>query len=108
MKKKKWKLIRQIWDLIRGSTFIKLGVSIIIIFGIMAVFSPIWVNRNPEIYDPIIGVDPDVHGSEGPSLKHPLGTDYIGKDLFSQLLRGSQIAFILGIMVSVLSTTIGT
>lgn len=107
-KKKKRSQIRQIWDLVRGSTFIKLGISIIIIFGLMAVFSPIWVNRNPEIYDPIIGVDPDVRGSVGPSLKHPLGTDYIGKDLFSQLLRGSQIAFMLGIMVSILSTTIGT
>jgi len=73
----------------------------------MAVFSPIWININPEIYDPIIGVDPNVHGSVGPSWKHPLGTDDIGKDLFSQLLRGSQIAFMLGMMVSVFSTIIG-
>lgn len=104
---KKASQIRQIWGLVRKSTFIKLGVSIMILFGIMAVFSPIWININPEIYDPIIGVDPDVHGSVGPSWKHPLGTDDIGKDLFSQLLRGSQIAFMLGMMVSVFSTIIG-
>ena len=105
---KKASQIRQIWGLVRKSTFIKLGVSIMILFGIMAVFSPIWIHINPEIYDPIIGVDPNVHGSVGPSLKHPLGTDDIGKDLFSQLLRGSQVAFMLGMMVSVLSTIIGT
>lgn len=104
---KKANQIRQIWGLVRKSTFIKLGVSIMILFGIMAVFSPIWININPEIYDPIIGVDPNVHGSVGPSWKHPLGTDDIGKDLFSQLLRGSQIAFMLGMMVSVFSTIIG-
>jgi peptide/nickel transport system permease protein len=104
---KKASQIRQIWGLVRKSTFIKLGVSIMILFGIMAVFSPIWININPEIYDPIIGVDPNVHGSVGPSWKHPLGTDDIGKDLFSQLLRGSQIAFMLGMMVSVFSTIIG-
>ena len=100
--------IWQIWNLARKSTFIKLGVCIMILFGIMAVCSPIWISINPEVYDPIIGVDPNVHGSVGPSLKHPLGTDDIGKDLFSQLLRGSQIAFMLGMMVSVLSTFIGT
>ena len=104
---KKASQIRQIWGLVRKSTFIKLGVSIMILFGIMAVFSPIWIHINPELYDPIIGVDPNVHGSVGPSWKHPLGTDDIGKDLFSQLLRGSQIAFMLGMMVSVFSTIIG-
>ncbi|MBE9571022.1 MAG: ABC transporter permease [Proteobacteria bacterium] len=104
---KKASQVRQIWGLVRKSTFIKLGVSIMILFGIMAVFSPIWIHINQEIYDPIIGVDPNVHGSVGPSWKHPLGTDDIGKDLFSQLLRGSQIAFMLGMMVSVFSTIIG-
>ncbi len=104
---KKTSQIWQIWNLARKSTFIKLGVSIMILFGIMAVCSPIWISINPEVYDPIIGVDPNVHGSVGPSLKHPLGTDDIGKDLFSQLLRGSQIAFMLGMMVSVFSTIIG-
>ncbi len=100
--------MKQIWGIIIKSTFIKSGVLILIIFGCMALYSPIWINRNPQIYDPIIGVDPDVRGSVGPSLKHPLGTDHIGKDLFSQLLRGAQIAFMLGIMVSILSTLIGT
>jgi len=104
---KKASQIRQIWALVRKSTFIKLGVSIMILFGIMAVFSPIWIHINPEVYDPIIGADPNVHGSVGPSLQHPLGTDDIGKDLFSQLLRGSQVAFMLGMMVSVFSTIIG-
>jgi len=100
--------MKQIWGIIIKSTFIKSGVLILIIFGCMALYSPIWISRNPQIYDPIIGVDPDVQGSVGPSLKHPLGTDHIGKDLFSQLLRGAQIAFMLGIMVSILSTLIGT
>jgi len=104
----KLRLIRLIWDLVRKSTFIKLGVFIMILFGLMAIMSPVWIHRNPALYDPIIGVDPDVYGSVGPSWKHPLGTDDIGKDLFSQLLRGSQVAFILGIMVSVVSTVLGT
>jgi hypothetical protein len=51
---KKASQIRQIWGLVRKSTFIKLGVSIMILFGIMAVFSPIWININPEIYDPAL------------------------------------------------------
>ena len=100
--------MKKILNFVKKSTYIKLGVFILLVFGLMAVFSPVWISINPEIYDPIIGVDPDVFGSEGPSLKHPLGTDHIGKDLFSQLLRGAQIAFFLGILVSLISTFLGT
>lgn len=111
MKEKKIKKASQIgqaWALVRKSTYIKLGLSIMVLFGIMALLSPVWIHRDPAVYDPIIGVDLHARGSVGPSFKHPLGTDDIGKDLFSQLLRGSQIAFMLGMMVSVLSTGIGT
>lgn len=43
---------------------------------------------------------------EQPSAAHPLGTNDIGQDLFSQLLRGGQASLIVGFGAATLSTAI--
>jgi len=45
--------------------------------------------------------------SSPPSLDHPMGTDAIGHDLLSQVLRGSQKSVQVAIIVTVVSTIIG-
>jgi peptide/nickel transport system permease protein len=96
------------WDLFIKSTLGKVGLSLLIIFAIMAVLSPIWIAQNPQVYDPLTGKDPNIFGSIPPTMAHPLGTDQLGRDLLSQLLKGSQIAFIVGMTVGLFSTFIGT
>ncbi len=46
--------------------------------------------------------------STGPSLRHWLGTDFIGRDIFSQLLAGARIAFMVGISSALISILFGT
>ena len=43
-----------------------------------------------------------------PSSKHILGTDSLGRDIFSQLMEGSQVAFVLGLLSATLSVFIST
>ena len=86
----------------------KVGIAIILLFGAMALVSPFVVSLDPSVYDPLIGVDPVILSSQGPTLTHPLGTDHIGRDVLSQLLKGSQIAFLVGITVGLMATLIGT
>lgn len=43
-----------------------------------------------------------------PSGKHILGTDSLGRDVFSQIMEGSQVAFILGLLSATLSVVIST
>jgi len=47
---------------------------------------------------------------EGPSWDHPFGTDQLGRDLFSRLLYGSRMSYLIGggvlLISSVLSTTL--
>ncbi len=43
---------------------------------------------------------------EGPSAAHPLGTNDIGQDLFSQLLRGGRASLVVGFGAATLSTAI--
>jgi peptide/nickel transport system permease protein len=60
------------------------------------------------MYDPLCGADPDIIGVSPPSVQHPLGTDSIGRDLFSQLLEGAKWAFIIGITAAFCSVTLST
>ena len=46
--------------------------------------------------------------SSSPSWRHPMGTDGLGRDLFAQVLRGTQMSLAVGLVVAVLSTTLGT
>ena len=43
-----------------------------------------------------------------PSRKHILGTDSLGRDIFSQIMEGSQVAFILGLLSATLGVGIST
>lgn len=86
----------------------RIGLTTILFFGLMALASPLVISLDPTVYDPLTGVDPLVLSSQGPTPAHPLGTDHLGRDVLSQLLKGSQIAFLVGITVGLAATFIGT
>jgi peptide/nickel transport system permease protein len=60
------------------------------------------------MYHPMTGVDPDISFSTGPSFRHWLGTDFIGRDILSQLLAGARVAFMVGLSSAFMSIVIGT
>ena len=43
-----------------------------------------------------------------PSRRHILGTDSLGRDIFSQIMEGSQVAFVLGLLSATLGVGIST
>ena len=43
-----------------------------------------------------------------PSRRHLLGTDSLGRDIFSQIMEGSQVAFVLGLLSATLGVGIST
>lgn len=95
------------WEVYRANTIGRIGLVLLIVFAIMAAasFVPQWVD---PMYHPMTGVDPLISHSTGPSLRHPLGTDYIGRDILSQLLAGARIAFMVGISSALISILFGT
>jgi peptide/nickel transport system permease protein len=44
---------------------------------------------------------------EPPSLSHPMGTDALGRDLFTRVLYGGRVSLTVGLLVVVISLTIG-
>lgn len=75
------------------------GLSMVIAVVIIAVFAPYIAP-----YDPMsMEFAPFLH----PSSKHLLGTDNLGRDIFSQLIWGSRTSLSVGIIAALIVVTIG-
>jgi len=65
-------------------------------FLILCVVCAIWADAISP-YDPNDPGDKDILAAlQGPSLKHPLGTDSFGGDVLSALIHGTRVALIVG------------
>jgi peptide/nickel transport system permease protein len=95
------------WSIFKQSLLGKIGMTLLVLFALMAVcsFIPPWVD---PMYHPMTGVDPEIASSTGPSMRHWLGTDFMGRDLLSQLLAGARVAFMVGVSAAVMSIFLGT
>lgn len=70
---------------------IAIGGTLIVVLILLAVFAPV-----VSPYDPI-KVD-TAHTLEAPSLAHVLGTDDLGRDVFSRVIWGARISLTVGII----------
>jgi len=95
------------WAIFKQSLLGKIGLVLLILFAIMALGSFIPPLVDP-MYNPMTGVDPEISFSAGPSWRHWLGTDFMGRDIFSQLLAGARVAFMVGVSAAVMSIFLGT
>jgi peptide/nickel transport system permease protein len=95
------------WSIFKESILGRIGLTLLIIFALMALFSFIPPHIDP-MYHPMTGVDPEISNSTGPSMRHWLGTDFMGRDLFSQLLAGARVAFMVGVSAAFMSIFLGT
>ena len=95
------------WAVFKENLLGKIGLMLLSVFALMALCSFIPSHIDP-MYNPMTGVDPQIYNSTGPSLKHWLGTDFMGRDIFSQLLAGARIAFMVGASAAFMSIVLGT
>jgi oligopeptide transport system permease protein len=77
-----------------------IGLTMIIIIVLSAIFVPLFW---PYDYSTQIRG----HESQGPSWKHPFGTDSLGRDLFIRVIYGARISLSIGLVASIINLTIG-
>lgn len=65
--------------------------------------SPMEIARNPNLSTPFV-----LNRFEGVSWDHWLGTDQLGRDIYSRLVVGARLAIIIGIGASLVSVASGT
>lgn len=95
------------WSIYKTNLLGRIGLVLIACFMMMAICSFIPPLIDP-MYHPMTGVDPEITSSTGPSPRHWLGTDFMGRDLLSQLLAGARVAFMVGITSAFISIFLGT
>jgi peptide/nickel transport system permease protein len=95
------------WRVFSSNLLGRIGLGLLAMFGLMALFSYLPPLIDP-MYHPMTGVDPEIMSSTGPSLRHWLGTDFMGRDILSQLLAGARVAFMVGVSAAFMSVVLGT
>jgi ABC-type dipeptide/oligopeptide/nickel transport system permease subunit len=78
----------------------KVGLLIIAVLGIIAIFAPVLAPYDPNHQDLYRVLAP-------PSRAHLLGTDNLGRDLLSRLLYGARVSLFVGIVSSLVSAALG-
>ncbi len=76
------------------------GLAILVFFVFIAVAAPYLPLPPPEA-----NVFPAL---QDPSLAHPFGTDFNGKDILSRVVWGSRISLLVGLTASVIAAVLGT
>ena len=103
--------VRENWDLFVRTRIGIVGLAIIGFYALLALAHPILMNTvwDPRIYDPVVGYAFDeTQQPAPPSLKHPLGTDPLGRDILSQLIFSARSEFLLGLLAATVTVVIGT
>jgi peptide/nickel transport system permease protein len=98
-----WKLI---WRRFRKHKLALAGIVAIAIIALACYLAPLYAP-----YDPVRDLSRDENGqllrNDPPSLQHLMGTDNIGRDVFTRLLYAGQISLSVAFIVTFISTIIG-
>lgn len=76
------------------------GLVIVVMFVVVAVFAPLLATHDPNAQDFAVRLSP-------PSAAHWLGTDQFGRDVYSRLVYGARPTLLIVLMVVLLSAPFG-
>ena len=92
----------EIWWRLRRNTGAMIGMAIVILMVLSAVFSSVIFDFDTQI----IGYNP-ADRLMRPCLEHPFGTDDMGRDLFCRVLYGARYSLLIGVLAVVVAALIG-
>jgi peptide/nickel transport system permease protein len=81
------------------NTKLKIGLAVVLVFVLLAVFGPVITPYKP--------LDFVQAGANKPSAENWLGTTALGEDVFSQLVYGLGMTFLVGLLGGGLATVLG-
>lgn len=93
--------IKRIFKIANQNAQLRLGLILLVILVIVAIFAPMIATHNP--YE----LQNDLRNSPGQN-GYILGTDGLGRDVFSMIVYGLRTSLIIGMIAALLSAVIGT
>jgi ABC-type dipeptide/oligopeptide/nickel transport system permease subunit len=83
-----------------ADTRTRIGIAVVLIMVVMAVFAPFVAGHDPNAIDLINLLEP-------PSRAHWLGTDVEGRDVWARLVYGARVSLGVGIVSQSIAATLG-
>ena len=87
-------------DFIRRNPTIVVGGILLLIITLAALFAPV-IARDPIAFEPI-------NRLKGPSSEFWLGTDSLGRDVYSRMVYGARISLMVGLLVALITVISGS
>jgi peptide/nickel transport system permease protein len=88
------------WGRFKRNSLAVVGAVIVLLLFFVAVFAPLIAPYNPQDIDRKHVLDP-------PNLRHPIGTDDLGRDVLSRMIWGSRISLAVGFVAVGIASFIG-
>lgn len=90
-----------VWSQFRTHKGALIGTGVFVAIVLMVLVGPYFHTLDPQYLNIL---DKNL----GPSLKHPMGTDNLGRDTFAQVLAGGRVSLAVGVTAMLLSLVVGT
>lgn len=97
---------KEFWYYFQGNPGAVAGLAFIVLVSFVALFAP-WVaphSPDEQFRDALLAPPAWVEGGQ---IAYLLGTDDLGRDIFSRLIHGSQLSLSIGLMVVTISLVVG-
>ena len=94
-------LRQDVWRQFKQHKGAVVGLVLLTLIVLATVFGPILWPIDPFLIE-------TANGNAGPTLKHPLGTDNLGRDVLARLLVGGRISLSVGFAAMVFGLILGT
>jgi len=93
-------MTQMVWRSFRRHRPAMVGATILLVLVLAAIFAPVVSPWDPVKTDLDSMLEP-------PTLKHPMGTDELGRDLLTRILYGGRVSLSIGILAMALAVTVG-
>jgi peptide/nickel transport system permease protein len=98
--------MKLLYKKLKKSFFGKLGLAIVLIFILLAVWGPYLAPHDPNAMNLTKRLVPPVWETKG-SWNHILGTDMLGRDVLSRVICGTRNSMIIGLLSSLIALLLG-
>lgn len=90
-----------VWWKLRRNSVAMTGLAVVAFIVVAALLAPVIAPYPEDFQNPEALL-------QGISLQHPMGTDRLGRDLFSRVLYGARVSMAVAIITSLIAMTFGT
>jgi ABC-type dipeptide/oligopeptide/nickel transport system permease subunit len=92
---------QDVWRRFRRNRLAVFGAGIVILLIVVAALAPVFAPYSPILVQLNAQFEP-------PSIAHPFGTDFYGRDIFSRVIYGAQISLLIGLVPTLMAMLFGT